>query len=251
MKKELSELFAGKRPILLSELQIPSSLNVTVLAPHPDDFDAIGVTMKLLKDNGNRIDVGVVTSAASGVEDGFNQAFTTYAKGVLREKEQIASVLYFGLPQNRLSFLRLAEGYDGHPVDNVANLDLVRSYLLTTKPDIVFMPHWNDTNIGHQRTYAFFRKITQDEKWSGVVCLIRDPKTIAIRNDLYTVFDGKAAAWKGELLRFHQSQHQRNLNTRGHGFDERILAVNRHIASALDKSAEYAESFEIEEYDPL
>ena len=243
-------MFAGKYPVLLNELRIPSSLNVAVLAPHPDDFDAIGVTMRLFKDNGNRIDVGVVTSAASGVEDGFCQAFTTHAKGIIREKEQVASLRYFGLPQDRLSFLRLTEGDDGHPLDNTENLELVRSFVLAVRPDIMFMPHWNDTNIGHRRTYAFFSRIAQGEKWSGVACLIRDPKTITMRDDLYAVFDGETAAWKGELLRFHQSQHQRNLNTRGHGFDERILSVNRFTAETLAQNAEYAEAFEIEKYDP-
>ena len=32
---------------------------------------------------------------------------------------------------------------------------------------------------------------------------------------------------KAELLRFHRTQHERNLQTRQHGFDERILRVNR------------------------
>lgn len=246
----LSSLFEGERPIYLQDAGISPVLRIVVLGPHPDDFDAIGVSMRFLMENGNRIDVGVVTSGASGVEDGYGGAFTAGDKGRLREDEQRRSFRFFGLPDNQLTFLRLVEDKNGDPVDDAANQDRIRSYVMSKRPDLVFLPHWNDTNVGHQRTYAFFHRIAQGEKWSGVACLIRDPKTITMRNDLYAVFDGKTATWKGELLRFHQSQHQRNLNTRGHGFDERILLVNRCTAETLGQGAEYAEAFEIEKYDP-
>jgi len=78
--------------------------------------------------------------------------------------------------------------------------------------------------------------------------LIHDPKTIQMRHDLYTVFGEDEAEWKGQLLRFHQSQHQRNLRTRQYGFDERILKVNRQIARELQASASYAEGFELKLY---
>ena len=76
--------------------------------------------------------------------------------------------------------------------------------------------------------------------------LFRDPKTTGIRTDLYTDFGDDEAAWKAELLRFHDTQHQRNLNTRGHGLDDRILAVNRTIADELGLEEPYAEAFEVE-----
>jgi hypothetical protein len=76
--------------------------------------------------------------------------------------------------------------------------------------------------------------------------LFRDPKTVAGRDDLSLPSDADRAAWKGELLRFHRSQHQRNLNTRGHGFDERILRVNRDSAARLQIAEPYAETFELE-----
>jgi len=79
-----------------------------------------------------------------------------------------------------------------------------------------------------------------------VAFLNRDPKTIQMRCDVYLGFGETAAAWKAELLRFHRSQHQRNLNQRGYGFDERILGVNRHSAEACSLEARYAEVFELE-----
>ena len=66
-----------------------------------------------------------------------------------------------------------------------------------------------------------------------------------MRHDVYTPFDEGVAEWKAELLRFHDSQHQRNLNTRGHGFDERVLGANREIAKELNLDAPYAEVFDV------
>ena len=243
-----AELFSGTRPLFLHTLLIPARMSVAVLAPHPDDFDAIGVTMRFFRDNGNRIDVAVLTSGGSGVEDGFGGAFTTAAKEALRESEQRASCRFFGLPESRLSFLHLAEDKHGHPSAGALNLERVRAYLIETRPHFVFLPHGNDTNAGHQRTHTLFKRVVEEECLSLVACLNRDPKTIAMRHDLYSVFDAEAAEWKGQLLRFHQSQHQRNLNTRHHGFDERILSINRQTARELGIDAPYAEVFELERF---
>jgi hypothetical protein len=57
--------------------------------------------------------------------------------------------------------------------------------------------------------------------------LVRDPKNLGMRTDLITPYNSVQAAWKAELLRCHRSQHERNLRTRGIGFDERILAPER------------------------
>ncbi|RPI32586.1 MAG: PIG-L family deacetylase [Chloroflexota bacterium] len=239
-------MFAGERPLFLDQMRIPSTLCIGVLAPHPDDFDAIGVTMRLFHENGNPIHLAVVTSGASGVDDDFCPTPGAAARGALREKEQMASCRFFGLPEGQLSFLRLAEDASGHPVMSAENADLVRRFLLASRPEIVFLPHWNDYNPGHQRNYALFRQIVTVEKLSVVALLNRDPKTIQMRSDVYSVFGEAEAAWKGELLRFHQSQHQRNLRTRQHGIDERIFRVNRQSAEELPGNPAYAEVFELE-----
>ena len=246
LQSPLHELFRGPRPLLLQQLKIPPVLRVAVLAPHPDDFDAIAVTLRHFRDNGNPISLAVATGAASGVEDGFRGAADDIAKARLREEEQRASCRLFGLPDERLRFMRLLEGADGHPTDTPENLARVRGWLVAQRPDLVFLPHGNDTNAGHRRIYAFLRRSVEAEKLTFVACLNRDPKTIAMRDDLITEFGAEGAAWKGGLLRCHRSQHERNLHTRGHGFDERILNVNRQFAAALGCKAEYAEAFELE-----
>jgi LmbE family N-acetylglucosaminyl deacetylase len=248
MDKDLPPAFAGSPSVMLQTLEIPSSLRLSVLAPHPDDFDAISISMRFFQRNGNDIHLAVLTSGASGVEDEFGGARTIRAKGRLREKEQLASCRFFGLAKNHVSFLRLAEDEQGHLVEDPENLAKIRRYLQKVNPRLLFLPHGNDTNLDHQRTYASVRRILWEDELQAAVFLNRDPKTIALHPDFYIDFGEADAKWKGELLRFHQSQHQRNLNSRGHGFDERILQLNRQIAKELNCSLPFAELFEREQY---
>ncbi|MBP1768990.1 MAG: hypothetical protein H6P98_3105, partial [Candidatus Aminicenantes bacterium] len=69
---------------------------MAVLAPHPDDFDAAGVTLRLFQRNGNRVSLAVLTSGASGVEDGFCSPPARAEKARIRENEQRASCRFFG-----------------------------------------------------------------------------------------------------------------------------------------------------------
>ena len=217
-----------------------------VLAPHPDDFDAIGVTMRYFQENGNSLYVTVATSGASGVEDSFCSPPAVGAKRGLREQEQRASCQFFGLAEHNLAFLRLEEDAAGHPADNAANLERVRHVFLSRRPALVFLPHGRDTNEGHQRIYAMHRRVAREAGYPLVSFLNRDPKTVCMRCDMVLGYGQEEAAWKGQLLRFHQSQHQRNLNQRGHGFDERILSMNRQSAEMCSLDKPYAEAFEVE-----
>jgi LmbE family N-acetylglucosaminyl deacetylase len=221
---------------------IEQNAKILVLAPHPDDFDAIAVTLKRLQQNGNIIYLAVISGAASGVEDSFCVSCPGMSKSEIREQEQLASCNFFGLPEDSIKFLRLKEDENGDPEDSTANLQILKIYLDEINPDVVFMPHWNDTNAGHQRTYSMFKKAG----CKALIYLNRDAKTIKMRTDYYTFFGESEASWKAALLRHHISQHQRNLNTRGHGFDKRVLQVNRNIAKEGGSAAPYAEAFEIE-----
>lgn len=242
------DVWCGTRPVFLHSISIPRELRVLVLAPHPDDFDAIGATMRLFHQNGNPIFLGVATSGASGVQDGFSGCTTPGAKAALREDEQRASCRFFGLEESRLSFLRLEEDDRGDPSPDGRNLERIRTYLANTQPDLVFMPHGNDSNAGHRRTYSLFRQSAERLHHRILVCLNRDPKTIEMRTDMGMLFGENEASWKSELLRHHRSQHRRNLDTRGYGFDERILRINREIAESLGHPGQYAEAFQLERF---
>ncbi len=238
------------KPWPFRSLEIDPRANVLVLAPHPDDFDAIGVTMKRLRDQGNPIFVAVISSGHSGVEDAFCSPSTPGEKTRVRQEEQRASCRFFNLPPAHLTFLTLDEDEKSHPLDTPANVETVRAHFRRIAPDLVFLPHGNDTNATHQLTYTFFQCIASEAQQALTAFFIRDPKTIDMQNDVLTCFEEDEAAWKGQLLRCHQSQHARNLNTRQHGFDERILRVNRQIAALAPPGVMYAEAFELAHWPP-
>ena len=156
------------------------------------------------------------------------------------------SCQFFGLPTGHLAFLHLEEDETGQPLETQANTDRLRQHFLSKRPALVFLPHGHDTNAGHRRVYVMFRQLAQEARYPLVAFLNRDPKTIRMRCDVYTGFGEEEAAWKARLLRFHRSQHQRNLDQRGYGMDERILRVDRQSAAACPGRAPYAEVFELE-----
>lgn len=245
MLSDLNPFLEKSRPLNFRKLNLSPKLRVALLAPHPDDFDAIGITMKILHENGNKIHLGVLTSGSRGVDD---KTLSVQEKSFLREQEQISSCNFFGLPQECLTFLHLDEDDENHIQISEGNLERLKSFLEAHSPDVIFMPHGNDTNKEHQRTYLLFRKLMETSNRSIVALLSKDPKTIEMKHDLYTEFDDEEAKWKAELLRHHKSQHERNLRARQHGFDERILNVNRTIALESGLFENYAEVFEIELY---
>lgn len=216
-----------------------------MLAPHPDDFDAIGVTLRHLHQQGHQLHLAVLTTGANGIEDGWNGLSDADAKASAREAEQRDSCRFFGLGADRLRFLRMWEK-PNDPAADAHDLTRLRDYLLARQPQIVFLPHGNDSNRTHRRTYESFREIALAEKLSLLACLNLDAKTLAMHKDLYTYFDEDEAAWKAQLLRFHRSQHERNLQSRGIGFDERVLQVNRESARKSGGELPYAEVFELQ-----
>ncbi len=233
-------------PQCVHSLAIPASLKILMLGPHPDDFDTIGVTLRFFKQNGNRIDVGVVRSV-TGVEDSYRSGLTPEAKAQLRENEQRNSCLFFGLSMTNLTFINLDENEEG-PISSAKNMSNLRNFVLPRQPDIVFMPHGNDTNGGHRNVYAMMSKLASQADQTLVLFLSMGPRTIRMRTDVYTEFEEEEANWKAQLLRIHDSQQHRNLTTRGYGFDDRILDSDRRIAQRLSIKAPYAEAFEVEFY---
>jgi LmbE family N-acetylglucosaminyl deacetylase len=240
MTHPLDSLLALPGPRSLRGLAWPRPLDVLVMAPHPDDFDAIALTLRHLQGQGHRLQLAVLTGGASGVDDGFEGATDTEAKTALREAEQRASCAFFGLPPQDLHFLRLWEGADA-----AADLARLRSWLAARPADLLFLPHGNDSNATHRRTYETVSALAAELRLQAWACLNRDAKTLGMRADLFFPFGEEDAAWKAQLLRHHRSQQERNLRTRGAGFDARVLEVNRQAARDVDAGAPYAEVFEL------
>jgi LmbE family N-acetylglucosaminyl deacetylase len=238
----MNELFgAGVRPLALRDLAFARPLTVLVLAPHPDDFDAIGCTLRHLHGQGHALHVAVLTCGASGVDDGFGGAADAAAKAALRETEQRESCDFFGLAPERLQFLRLWED-EAHASSDLGRL---QAWIAARPADLLFMPHGNDSNRTHRRTYEAVTTVAARLGLEAWACLNQDAKTLEMRVDLVHAFGEEEAAWKAALLRKHRSQQARNLRTRGTGFDERVLQVNRQAARDLGTALPYAEVFEL------
>lgn len=246
-------------PVTLSSLAPPPGAAVLILAPHPDDFDAIGVALRALHERGLALHLAVVNSGASGVDDADCVPPTPEAKAALREAEQRASCSFFALRPERLRFLRLPVDRGGHVVADGANVVRAQALLAELAPALVFLPHGHDTSVGHQRTYTLLRAAARERGREGprgasgaestfTACLNRDPKTVAMRYDAVTPYGDREAEWKGELLRCHRSQQRRNLRSRGRGLDERILEMDRDTAQACGLAAPYAEAFELQRF---
>jgi LmbE family N-acetylglucosaminyl deacetylase len=229
------------RPLSLRDVSFPRPLSVLVLAPHPDDFDAVALSLRHLHRQGHGLHLAVLTSGASGVEDGFEGATSDAAKAALREEEQRASCAFFGLPPERLRFLRLWED----EARDAADLARLQAWMAQRPADLLFMPHGNDSNRTHRRTYEAVRAVAKGLGLEAWACLNQDAKTLEMRVDLVFEFGEEEAAWKAQLLRLHRSQHERNLRSRGIGFDQRVLDVNRRAAQALGSAQAYAEAFEL------
>lgn len=239
----------ARLPMSLNDLALPGSLTMLVLAPHPDDFDAIAVSLHFFHRQGHAIHVAVLTSGANGVEDGWNGADDVQSKAKLREAEQRKSCARFGLPEERLRFLRLWEHSEAQA--DADDDERLRQTILSVNPDCVFLPHGNDSNRTHRRTFNTFDAIAVREGLSVLAFLNLDAKTVAMRKDVMMHFGESEAAWKAELLRLHRSQQERNLSTRGHGFDERVLRINRDAALSGGYEDGYAEVFELRKYGKL
>jgi len=247
MNNTWKSLATTDHPRSIKDGVINNTMKLLVLAPHPDDFDAIGITLKFLFSNNNPLEVAVAYTG-SGVEDSYRPGLTLEAKSQLREDEQRSSARFFGLPDDCLTFLRLENDETDQLVESEQNLRLLESIVSQKAPDIIFLPHGNDTNSAHRAMYAMVLQIALRSQQPITLMLIRDPKNISMRTDLYLAFGEVEAAWKAELLRFHDSQQKRNLNSRGYGFDKRILDFNQQSAKELGVNQPYAEVFEIETY---
>lgn len=227
----------------LADAAWPAGLRVAVLGPHPDDFDFVAVTLKSLHARGADISVAVLSASAIGVEDSY---CAPAQKAETRRNEQRRSCRLFGLPDDALVFPPAGEDADGEPADSDENRRLVGDWLAAKRPDLVFLPHGNDQKPGHRNVYSLFRAIVASRRLSLIALLARDPKTIRMRVDAFMPYDAATAEWKRRLLLCHDTQHQRNLRTRGHGIDERLLGHDRRNAAELQLAEPFAEVFEVE-----
>jgi len=234
-----------REPIALTDLSIAADNKILVLAPHPDDFDEVAVTLRYFFDRKHPMLLVVLTGASSGVLDSFVDPPTKVQKEDVRQAEQLNALKFFGFPASDVCFLRLPEDQDGELILDESSRSIIGGVFSDFTPDIVSLPCGKDSNKSHQRTFKLFHELATGASKPVLGLCHKDPKTTEITIQTYFPFDEQVARWKAEMLRFHQSQHTRNLQTRGYGIDDRILQVNRDIARDLKIDEPYAEGFEL------
>ena len=215
------------------------------LAPHPDDFDVAGVTFRRMHDAGCDIHLAVLTSGAAGVQDTYCTPPDWETKSVTREQEQRNSCRWFGLGESQFEFLRMEEAEDGELLEDDRARTTFKQLVEQFGPDIVVIPHGLDSNGGHRRTYRLVMDVLAEYAKPVLVFCCLDPKTLEITPNAFCGFDEDEAAWKRDLLLFHDSQQARNLQSRGSGFTDRILGMNAAVAEAHNVGAPFAEAFEV------
>ena len=263
-------LFMGPAAEADGWIEPPRGGKILALAPHPDDAEAVGVTLKTFAEAGCEVLYKIACLSPGGVTDEFAVALAEshglaislidlpQYKKELRRVEQFESAELAGFVKGNLEFLDLEEDNQGRLVESRANAGSIAAVLAEAAPDVALMPYEEDTNIDHVLVCRWFRRAAAELVAAGGKPVLglynRDPKTLKITEQLAVPFDEQAARWKWELLATHRSQHERNLARRGHGLDGRILRVNRPAWERVKDSLEaewaskysYAEVFQVE-----
>ena len=251
-------------------IEPPPAGKILMLAPHPDDAEAVGVTLKIFAEAGCEVLYKIACLSPGGVTDGFALAHAERGglvvapddlpqyKKTLRRAEQLESARLAGFLGREPEFLALEEDSEGRLVESEANAGAMARVLAEVAPDVALMPIGEDTNIDHGLVYRWFRRAAAElaaSRGKPILGLYnRDPKTLSINEQLFVPFDEQLAGWKAKLLATHRSQQERNLAQRGHGLDQRILRVNSPAWERLKNSLKadwtskysYAEVFQVE-----
>jgi len=94
----LNTICAAGRPASIESIGFSPSLRLLVLAPHPDDFDAIAITLQYFQTRGNETHLAVLSGGSRGVQNNYADPPTRKQKARLREQEQMDSCRFFAPP---------------------------------------------------------------------------------------------------------------------------------------------------------
>jgi LmbE family N-acetylglucosaminyl deacetylase len=125
------------------------SMNVLVIAPHPDD-EAIGCggTLRLRTKRGERVAAVFLTSGELGLKK-----LSRQKAWEVREQEARRAAKILGIAQ--LFFLRQPDWMLGENVKNAAAA--LRRILEQEKPRVIFLPHPKDNHPDHQSAFTVLK----------------------------------------------------------------------------------------------
>ncbi|MDP3014546.1 MAG: PIG-L family deacetylase, partial [Candidatus Subteraquimicrobiales bacterium] len=116
--------------------------NILVISPHHDDESiGMGGTIYKLAKDGNAVVLAVVSSGSIGVE-GANREKSIF----VRETECLNASKVLNI--RKVEFMRL---YDYILETNEENIFRLVKMIRNSRPDIIYMPHDNETDLEHRR----------------------------------------------------------------------------------------------------
>lgn len=212
---------------------------VMIFAPHPDDdIIACGGSIARHVQKGNRVSIVYLSSGEAG-----SLTYPPESLAKIREAEAQKAASKLGVTD--LIFLRNPDGYIRFECEVLENIiRLIRN----KKPNLVYLPHENESTRDHQQTFYLVMEACQraagpwfqncgQETWSVNSILAYEVWTplpiFTTTEDISDFISIKLAA-----LREHQSQ------VSDIAYDEAVLGLNRYrgITSGTGK---YVECFQL------
>lgn len=112
-----------------------STSSVLVIAPHPDDAEiGMGGTIAALINGGVEVTIADLTDGEP----------TPYGSPEIRAQETLKASIALGVTKRRLLGITNRE-----VVDSIENRQKVAAVIREVKPDVLFIPYWEDTHPDH------------------------------------------------------------------------------------------------------
>lgn len=204
---------------MMEPIQIKTTDNILIVAPHPDD-ECIGCG-GVLACYGSQCDVVVVTDGSRG-----SRELSPSRIKMIREREFYEEI--HSIKVNEYRMLSFADGELFKHPDCFKDLDF-------TKYDVVFLPWVNDNHPDHTATYVFAKKRLKDQNAQARVYQYEvhvpfsNPDSMI---DITDVIDSKV-----ELIRFHKSQIKYIC------YDQKAIALAKYRSCSENKPEGYLETF--------
>ncbi len=210
------------------------------LAPHPDDPDAVAVTLRLLARGGWEVSWAIVTSGCSGVQDAFaGSLHARKSRGARGGTGGIGTPLRSA--RGTAALPAAGRGCDGELAETAENRMRFDAALRKLAPALVLLPCGADTDPTHRRVFTWFHDWMCNWPHPLTALYNEDPKSLAfsprVRGDLRRR-DGaleSGVARMSPLAKRAQPGHPRHHLRRAHpgGEPRRHRAVGRDVYRAV------------------
>jgi len=181
---------------------------VVALGAHYDDIEiGCGGTLKQHVDNNDNVQLVIL-----------NPENERLCSPKIRLIEQQTSLRKLGLTKNNLTLINSTNNKYENIVKQIDDL----------KPDIIFLPYWNDSHQDHKKVSEIGQSILRNKNITGYFYM--SGSTINFNPIVYNIID---INFKHDLLKSFSSQLKSNLNI------NLILSTNKMFGSMITEKTDY------------